>query len=87
MPEALINNEISHEDFMTIINAEGNYQESKEGIRTKVKEVILKKINLIKEGKKWMNLLNAMLESNVILLIKVQKEYRKHKSKKLKNEK
>ena len=34
MPEALINNEISHEDFMTIINEEGNYQESKEGIRT-----------------------------------------------------
>ena len=33
MPEALINNEISHEDFMTIINEEGNYQESKEGIR------------------------------------------------------
>ena len=55
--------------------------------QSKVKEVILKKINLIKEGKKWMNLLNAMLESNVILLIKVRKEYRKHKSKKLKNEK
>ena len=34
MPEALINNEISHEDFMTIINEEGNYHESKEGIRT-----------------------------------------------------
>ena len=34
MPEALINNEISHEDFMTIINEEGNYQESKESIRT-----------------------------------------------------
>ena len=33
MPEALINNEISHEDFMTIINEEGNYQESKESIR------------------------------------------------------
>ena len=91
MPEALINNEISHEDFMTIINEEGNYQESKEGIRTIKSKIlnfkILKKINLIKEGKKWMNLLNAMLESNVILLIKVQKEYRKHKSKKLKNEK
>ena len=88
MPEALINNEISHEDFMTIINEEGNYQESKEGIRTiKSKRSDTEKINLIKEGKKWMNLLNAMLESNVILLIKVQKEYRKHKSKKLKNEK
>ena len=28
--EALINNEISHEDFMTIINEESNYRELKE---------------------------------------------------------
>ena len=31
--EALINNQISHEDFMTIINEERNYRESKESIR------------------------------------------------------
>ena len=31
--EALINNEISHEDFMTIINGEINYRELKESIR------------------------------------------------------
>ena len=31
--EALINNEISHEDFMTIINEEKNYRELKESIR------------------------------------------------------
>ena len=31
--EALINNEISHEDFMTIINQEKKYRELKEGIR------------------------------------------------------
>ena len=31
--EALIRNEISHEDFMTIINEEINYRELKEGIR------------------------------------------------------
>ena len=31
--EALINNEISHEDFMTIINEEKKYQELKESIR------------------------------------------------------
>ena len=30
--EALINNEISHEDFMTIINEEKNYRELKESI-------------------------------------------------------
>ena len=29
MPEALINNEISHEDFMTIINGEKKYRELK----------------------------------------------------------
>ena len=31
--EALINNEISHEDYMTIINEERNYRELKESIR------------------------------------------------------
>ena len=31
--EALINNEISHEDFMTIINEETKYRELKESIR------------------------------------------------------
>ena len=31
--EALINNEISHEDFMPIINEERNYRELKESIR------------------------------------------------------
>ena len=31
--EALINSEISHEDFLTIINEERNYRELKERIR------------------------------------------------------
>ena len=31
--EVLINNQISHEDFMTIINEERNYTELKESIR------------------------------------------------------
>ena len=31
--EALINNEISHEDFMTTINEEKKYRELKESIR------------------------------------------------------
>ena len=31
--EALMNNQISHEDFMTIINEERNYRELKEGVR------------------------------------------------------
>ena len=32
MSEALINNEISHEDFMTVISEERNYRELKESI-------------------------------------------------------
>ena len=31
--EALMNNQISHEDFMTILNEERNYKELKESIR------------------------------------------------------
>ena len=31
--EALINNKMSHEDLMTIINEERNHRELKEGIR------------------------------------------------------
>ena len=31
--EALMNNQVSHEDFMTITNEERNYRESKQSIR------------------------------------------------------
>ena len=51
--EVLINNDISHEDFMTIINEERNYRESKEGIRMmNSQRSDTEKINLIEEGKK-----------------------------------
>ena len=33
IPKVLLNNQISHEDFMTIINEERNYRELKESIR------------------------------------------------------
>ena len=36
--EALINNEISHEDFMTILNEEKKYQDLKESIRIKTSQ-------------------------------------------------
>ena len=50
--EALINNEISHEDFMMIINEENKYQELKESITMmNSQRSDVKKINLIKEGK------------------------------------
>ena len=53
IPEALINNEISHEDFMTIINEEKKYRELKESIRMMNRQRgDAKKINLIEEGKK-----------------------------------
>ena len=51
--EALINNEISHEDFITIINEERKYRELKESIRmTNNQRGDTEKINLIEEGKK-----------------------------------
>ena len=51
--EALINNEISHEDFMTIINEEIKYRGIKESIRMmNSQRSDVEKINLIKEGKK-----------------------------------
>ena len=51
--EALINNEISHEDFMTIINEEKKYREPKESIRMmNSQRYDTENINLIEEGKK-----------------------------------
>ena len=51
--EALINNEISHEDFMIIINEEKNSGELKESIRMmNSQRSDAEKINLIEEGKK-----------------------------------
>ena len=61
--EALINDEISHEDFMTIINEEKKYRELKESIRMmNTQRSDSEKINLIEEGKKkaLMKLLNAI---------------------------
>ena len=51
--EALINNEISHEDFMTIINEEKKYRELKESIRMmNSQRNDVGKVSLIEEGKK-----------------------------------
>ena len=36
--EALINNKIIHEDFMTILNEEKKYRDSKESIRIKTSQ-------------------------------------------------
>ena len=51
--EALINKEISHKDFMTIINEEKTYREQKENIRMmNSQRSDVESINLIQEGKK-----------------------------------
>ena len=51
--EALMNSEISHEDFMTIINEEKKYWELKEWRRMmNSQRSDTEKINLIEEGKK-----------------------------------
>ena len=61
--EALINNEISHKDFMTIINEEKKHQELKESITMmNSQRSDVEKINLIEEGQKQtlMKLLRAI---------------------------
>ena len=51
--KALMDNEISHEDFETIINEEKKYQELKENIRMmNSHRSDSEKVNLIEEGKK-----------------------------------
>ena len=51
--EALINNGIIHEDFMTIINEEKKYRELKENIRMmNSQRSDVENISLIQEGKK-----------------------------------
>ena len=53
IPEEVINNEISHEDFMTILNEEKKYRELKESIRMmNSQRSDVEKISLIEEGKK-----------------------------------
>ena len=51
--EALIKNEISHEDFMTILNEEKKYRELKESIRMMNNQRSdVEEISLIEEGRK-----------------------------------
>ena len=51
--ETLINNEISHEDFLTIINEGKKYRKLKENIRMMINQRSdTEKIKLIEEGKK-----------------------------------
>ena len=61
--EASINNEISHEDFMTTISKEKKYRELKENIRMmNSQRSVSEKSNLIEEGKKIG--INEVIKSN-----------------------
>ena len=64
--EALINNEISHEDFMTIINEEKNIENYKKALEWWiVKEVPLKKLTWLKMAKKIG--INEVIKHNKII--------------------
>ena len=64
--EALINNEISHEDFMTIISEEKKYRGLKESIRMmNSQRSDPEKINLIEEEKKIG--INKVIKRNEII--------------------
>ena len=64
--EALINNEISHEDFMSILNEEKKYRELKESIRMmNSQRSDVEKISLIEEGKKIG--INEVIKRNEII--------------------
>ena len=64
--KALINNDISHEDFMTILNQEKKYWELKESIRMmNSQRSDIEKINLIEKGKKIG--INEVIKRNEII--------------------
>ena len=64
--KALMDNEISHEDFETIINEEKKYRELKESIRMmNSQRSDAEKVNLIEEGKKIG--INEVIKRNEII--------------------
>ena len=64
--EVLINNEINHEDFMTIINEEKTYRELKERIKMmNIQRSDTEKINPIEEGNKTR--INEAIKRNEII--------------------
>ena len=64
--EALINNEISHEDFMTIFNEKKKYRELKESIRMmRSQRSDVEKVSFIEERKKIG--INEVIKRNEII--------------------
>ena len=88
--EALINNEISHEDFTTIINEKKNYGEIKESIRLMgTQRSDIENITQLKKIKEWtlIKLLDKMQKYKTIssYCLRCQKKSRKYKFKNFKN--
>ena len=72
--KALMDNEISHEDFETIINEEKKYRELKESIRMiNIQRSDAEKVNLIEEGKRID--INEVIKSNEIVSNKLKYKY------------
>ena len=68
--EALINNENSHEDFMTIFNEEKKYRELKESIRLmNSQRSDVEKISLIEEVKKKKTLMKLLSEMKLLITV------------------
>ena len=66
--EALINREISHEDFMVIINEDKNYRDLTESIRMmNSQRSDTEKTNLIQEGKKIFEVINEVIKRNEVI--------------------
>ena len=64
--ETLINNEINHEDFMTILNEQTKYREFKKSIRMMNSQSSdVEKVSLIEEGKKIG--INEVIKRNEII--------------------
>ena len=65
--EALINNEIIHEDFMTIINEEKQYRELKESIgMMNSQRSVVEEIKRIEEGKKKIGIIEVIKRNKII---------------------
>ena len=65
--EALINNEIIHEDFMTIINKEKQYRELKESIgMMNSQRSVVEEIKRIEEGKKKIGIIEVIKRNKII---------------------
>ena len=72
--KALMDNEISHEDFEIIINEKKKYWELKESIRMmNSQRSYAEKVNLIEEGKKLG--INEVIKTNEIINTSLKHKY------------